>query len=164
MKYITSKRNGLKVVVMTLAFFFVGLNCQAQNTTNEMIEWFKNKGVELLADFAHPNPTNNYLRHNIISESSSCIAVEIIYNGIFTEYSCWYNVYINTSEDNTPYFSSVVCTKEGCMFAYCFQNWEYEDYPLHYFDYTSLYGESSFYDLSTEKKAAFALTYEFLKR
>ena len=163
MKYATFNRNGLKAIVVTLAFLFVGLNGQAQNSKSDIKEWFKSKGVEYLARFAHPNPSNSYVSHNIILESDSNITVEIIYNGIFNEYSCWYDISISTSKDNTPYFSNVVSTKEGCMWANCFQNWEPDDYPLNYNNnYVSLYGETSFYDLTNSKKAAFALTYEFL--
>lgn len=163
MKNSTLKRNGLKVVLLTMVFLFVGLNCKAQYSKSDMTRWFKNRGVEYLARYAHPNPSNNYLSYNLVSESSSCITVEIFYRGIVAGYSCRYDVYFSSAQ-GIPYFSNVVCTKEGCMWADCFQNWEYGNYSRYYTNYSSLYGPSSFYDLSSGKKAAFALTYEFLNR
>ena len=158
------KRKEFKTIMLFFIFVFSGLTCQAQYSKDEMVRWFKNKGGEYLARFAHPNPSNNYLSYNIISESKSCISVEIFYRGIFAGYSCKYDVYIDTTKEGVPYFSKVVCSKEGCKWADCFQNWDYGSYPRNYTNYSSFYGSSSFHNLSNGQKAAFALWYEFIDR
>lgn len=150
-------------IVVMFVFFVLGVRCQAQSWS-DMTSWFRNRGYELLAVYAHP--TDDMVSHEIVSTSSSNIIVKIRFEGIIRYYTCKYEI-IRGDYDGVTFFKTVKVLDEG-SFPTSFDAWNMM--PRAFSSIYSqmddvmpkLYGERSFNDLSLGKQAAFALFVEFL--
>lgn len=157
--------------IIAVALFNLFTILASAQSWEEYQSWFQyGDGMERLASFAHP--TSDFVRASVESFSSSRMIVRIVfhsftlgnYTGKFEIIKGYYsgveyikNVSVLSDEALVPPFSAWSKFNDG--YAALFRKLKNNDWPVE-----DLYGETSFYELSGGKKAAFALWAIWLER
>ncbi len=165
----TIKSGKLNRVLMAIAFLFVSLGSSAQNpwSWSDCVDWFRNYGGDKLAVYARPMYAAKGYEYKVV-QSSPDIVVEITYEPLTflgSRTLCRYKIIRNTY-NRAPYFYDVEVLRDPLLGG-TFNSWNaVQTYGVAYNNMDIMFdlfdGQRSFSNLPLSKKAAAALTMEFL--
>lgn len=164
-KNLLSTKTSFKAVMIIIALFTIGMQCQAQAWTwRDMVSWFRNVGYQKLVEYAHPNsPMQSY---TIVSTSPNIVVEYVCRGRIQGNYTAKYEI-VQSQYAGRPVFSNIRIYSDDAL-GTSFIVWDrmanasYSRLYREQSGVSSIYGSSYYEDLSLPKRAAFALEYDFL--
>jgi hypothetical protein len=159
------KKFDLNRMLAIFTFMFGSLVANAQSWNwSDCVDWLRYEGFETLATLAHPT---NDMKSYSIDQTSPDVIVKINFEGTFVDFSVTYKI-VRGDVNGKPYFKDVKVLSERTLIkSFIAWNEAPKFHPQIYRDNQFWYfydGVRNFEDLPLGKKAAAALTMEFVAK